>query len=66
MNYKCFKFKILNLFGTWNLGFVIFNKIESIFKKVQLSLINRHRTTEIITSTQLWFHPDDFEKKIKL
>jgi len=66
INYKRFKFKILNLFGTWNLGFIIFNKIEQALKDFQLNLINRHKTTEIITSTQLWFHPDDFEKKIKI
>lgn len=39
--------------------------LESQLKKSQLWLINKHKTTEIITSTQLWFHPDDFEKKIK-
>ena len=50
------KYFILNTF---------FNKIESFLKNFQLTLINRHRTVEIITSTQLWFHPDDFEKKIK-
>ena len=44
---------------------IIFNKVESFFKKFQLTSINRHRTTEIITSSQLWFHPDDFEKKMK-
>ncbi|MFA6081425.1 MAG: hypothetical protein WC741_03375 [Patescibacteria group bacterium] len=38
--------------------------IEFNLKKYQLHLINKHRTTEIITSTQLWFHPDDFEKKL--
>ncbi|KKP60062.1 MAG: hypothetical protein UR54_C0020G0005 [Candidatus Roizmanbacteria bacterium GW2011_GWA2_34_18] len=38
--------------------------LENFLKNLQLILINRHRTTEIITSTQLWFHPDDFEKKI--
>ncbi len=37
---------------------------ESFVKKWQLIFINRHRTSEIITDTQLWFHPDDFEKKI--
>ncbi|PIU74306.1 hypothetical protein COS77_02270 [Candidatus Roizmanbacteria bacterium CG06_land_8_20_14_3_00_34_14] len=42
-----------------------FNKIEQSLKGYQLHLINRHRTTEFITPTQLWFHPDDFEKKIK-
>jgi hypothetical protein len=40
--------------------------VEYILKKFQLFLINRHRTKEIITKSQLWFHPDDFEKKIKL
>ncbi len=51
---KNFKLKIKNL-SDW---------LESQLKKFQLRLINKHRTTEIITSTQLWFHPDDFEKKI--
>jgi len=37
---------------------------EKFFKEIQLFFINRHRTTEIITNTQLWFFPDDFEKKI--
>lgn len=41
------------------------DRIESILKRVQLLLINRHRTTEKITDTQLWFFPDDFEKKMK-
>lgn len=41
-----------------------FNKIEQSLKVFQLHLINRHRTTEIITSTQLWFHPKDFYKRI--
>ncbi len=38
--------------------------IERSFRMFQLVLINRHRTSEIITKTQLWFFPDDFEKKI--
>ncbi|MCS7093199.1 MAG: nucleotidyltransferase domain-containing protein [Patescibacteria group bacterium] len=46
-------------FFTW-LG----DKIEAGLKKVQLFLINRHKTFEIITEGQLWFYPDDFEKKI--
>jgi len=50
-----FKLKIKN-FGDW---------LENLLKKLQLYMINKHRTTEIITDTQLWFHPDDFEKKIK-
>lgn len=42
------------------------NLLEKILKKFQLYFINRHKTKEIITDSQLWFHPDDFEKKIKL
>ena len=61
---KRFKFKILNLFGTWNLGFRISNKTESFLKNLQLKLINKHQTTEIITDSQLWFHPDDFSRKL--
>jgi predicted nucleotidyltransferase len=41
-----------------------FNKIEQSLKVFQLHLINRHRTDEIVTSTQLWFHPNDFYKRI--
>lgn len=50
------------------LGFIfslIGDIIEFFFKKLQLFIISHHQTTEIITSSQLWFHPDDFEKKIK-
>jgi hypothetical protein len=53
---KNFKFKISNYLGYW---------VESFLKHLQLFFINRHRTTEIITSSQLWFFPDDFEKKIQ-
>ncbi len=38
--------------------------LERVLKKLQLYLINRHRTTELITDEQLWFFPDDFEKKM--
>lgn len=44
-------------FGDW---------LEYLLMKIQLSFINRHRTTELITKNQLWFHPDDFEKKISV
>lgn len=62
------KFKIENLdlnensklknknFGNW---------LESFLRQFQLYLIRKHQTTEIITDTQLWFHPVDFGKKIK-
>lgn len=42
----------------------LFNLIEVVLKKFQLFFIHRHQTTEIITSSQLWFHPEDFELKI--
>ena len=38
--------------------------IELISKKLQLSIINRHKTNEIITNKQLWFFPEDFENKL--
>jgi len=50
------KFIILNSLAEW---------IEAIFKKIQLFFIRRHQTREIITSTQLWFFPEDFEKKLE-
>ena len=56
-------FKLFTL--TSNFLLLTFNLIELILKKAQLSMINRHRTTEIITDSQLWFHPVDFGKKIK-
>lgn len=39
--------------------------IEYILKHMQLYLIKRHKTTEIITDTQLWFFPHDFEHVVK-
>jgi len=42
------------------------NLIEKMLERAQLTLINRHKTKEIITSQQLWFHPEDFGKKINL
>ena len=38
--------------------------IELISKKFQLSIINRHKTKELITNKQLWFFPEDFENKL--
>ena len=43
----------------------ISNYFEKLLKNLQLKLINRHQTTEIITASQLWFHPVDFGKKMK-
>lgn len=41
------------------------NSIEKVAKRMQLFFINRHKTTEIVTDTQLWFFPDDVERTIK-
>lgn len=38
---------------------------EHLLKKMQLFLINRHKTTELVSDRQLWFFPNDFEKKLK-
>ena len=43
---------------------LVFDWIEVMLKKLQLALVNQHRTNEIITDDQLWFFPEDFEKKI--
>ncbi len=57
--FKSLKFKLV--FDIWALTFDLFERLA---KNFQLTSINRHRTTERITNTQLWFHPDDFSKKI--
>lgn len=44
---------------------MILYPFELCFKKIQLLIINRHKTKEIITNTQLWFFPNDFEKKLR-
>lgn len=38
---------------------------EYVLGKIQLYSIHRRRTNEIISDTQLWFFPDDFEKKLR-
>jgi hypothetical protein len=58
------QFKNLN-FKNSKLSENLSDWVEYQLKKFQLQLINKHKTTEIITSTQLWFHPVDFGKKIK-
>jgi predicted nucleotidyltransferase len=60
-----FKFLTFILrFAFYILNFLAF-EVESMFKGFQMFFINKHRTTEIITNTQLWFHPKDFGEKIK-
>jgi len=59
-----FKFLTVILrFAFYILNFLAFG-VESMFKDFQMFFINKHRTTEIITNTQLWFHPEDFGEKI--
>jgi predicted nucleotidyltransferase len=58
------KFKIQNLKFLLIIFNLIIDSFELIFKKLQLYLIKKHRTTELITATQLWFHPEDFEKRL--
>lgn len=38
--------------------------IERMLEKPQRHLISKHQTKELITDTQLWFFPDDFEKRL--
>lgn len=38
--------------------------IERMLERWQRSMISKHQTKEIITDTQLWFFPDDFEKRL--
>ncbi|MBI3620084.1 hypothetical protein HY214_02995 [Candidatus Roizmanbacteria bacterium] len=40
-------------------------RLEKLAKKIQLFFISRHRTREYVSATQLWFHPEDFAKKVK-
>ena len=54
------KLKSLNFKLGFDICTLIFDLFEKVFKKLQLTSINRHRTKEIITSTQLWFHPNDY------
>ena len=42
----------------------ILNILENVLKALQLNIIKQHQTNEIITNSQLWFFPEDFEKKI--
>jgi hypothetical protein len=49
-------FLLLNSFG---------NLVENILKRLQLISIKRHQTKEIISFSQLWFFPKDFERKVR-
>ncbi|PIY71220.1 hypothetical protein COY88_01475, partial [Candidatus Roizmanbacteria bacterium CG_4_10_14_0_8_um_filter_35_28] len=57
---KNFKFLIVIFHFSFFIFNLLMNGIELCLKKLQLTLINRHKTSEIITNTQLWFHPKDY------
>jgi hypothetical protein len=42
-----------------NIPIFIFDVLEVLAKRIQLILINKHRTNETITNKQLWFFPTD-------
>jgi len=44
---------------------IVANVAEEILKAIQKSIMARHKTKEIITDTQLWFFPRDFQSKLK-
>ncbi|MFN4212839.1 MAG: hypothetical protein ACK4FL_02655 [Microgenomates group bacterium] len=48
-----------------NLWKSLTDKVESLLRRLQLNIIRKHQTSEIITDTQLWFHPEDFGEKIQ-
>ncbi|QQG44249.1 MAG: hypothetical protein HYW86_05340 [Candidatus Roizmanbacteria bacterium] len=60
-----FKFQIkkkrISLPGVRQVG----DLVEKILGMVQKIYIRRHQTTELITQKQLWFFPEDFEKRLK-
>ncbi|MGB4965866.1 MAG: hypothetical protein WBO77_02035, partial [Microgenomates group bacterium] len=39
--------------------------LELLFKKLQQKIIAKHLTNELVSNTQMWFYPDDFERKMK-
>jgi len=43
---------------------ILGNLLENTLKKLQLTIIKQHQTSEIVTNTQLWFFPEDFENKL--
>lgn len=47
-----------------NLG-LIGSLFERLFKKLQQIIIAKHLTNELVSNTQMWFYPDDFEEKLR-
>lgn len=68
INARLMKTKVVN--ENKNLKFItgilkpIFDLVEFSLRQFQLRMINKHKTTEYITDHQLWFFPDDYEKKL--
>ncbi len=60
------KFSIFNQNSIFNFQLLKFigDLFEFFLKKLQLISIKQHQTSEIVTDSQLWFFPQDFEKKI--
>ena len=56
--------KALEIKRKTSLASLVGDIFELILKRFQLLFINRHKTCEHITDTQLWFHPVDFQNKI--
>ncbi len=44
---------------------LIGNLFEKLFKKLQQKIMEKHRTNELVSNTQMWFYPDDFEEKLR-
>ncbi len=57
---------LIFMFNSLSLIFSIFPRlIEALLRKIELYFINKHTTSELISSTQLWFHPKDFGKQLQ-
>lgn len=63
--YCSFDSKNIRYLGRSSIMKLVGDVIEYLLKKLQLALIRRHTTTERIGNTQLWFFPDDFEKRLR-
>ena len=58
------QFKIQNFKFLFVILHLLADGIELLLKGLQLSIIRKHQTKELITPTQLWFHPKDFGEKM--
>jgi hypothetical protein len=48
-----------------NQGMWLGDIFERIFRFIQLRIMKPHQTNELISDSQLWFYPKDFEKKLR-